>query len=167
MGGSPMRRLAATVLFGLLAAFPGAARAADLGGVWKFDQAAWAAQTDQLMAAMLAALAPQDLAAMKASGIDVEKAYREGLSQPIDGTIEFLPGGKLRVTASGEETVEEGNWEMHGDRLRVEYPNGAQRDALEGGVSGERIVLRPVIPDPSSPDAPVLQAIVITLKRDR
>ena len=125
------------------------------------------AQTDKLMVAMLAALSPQDLAAMKASGIDVEKAYREGLSQPIDGAIEFLPGGKLRVTASGEETVEEGSWEMSGDRLRIEYPNGAQRDALEGGFSGDRIVLRPVITDPSSHDAPVLQAIVVTLKRDR
>jgi len=164
--GSSIRRLATALLVALLTAIPGA-RAANLDGVWKFDQAAWAAQTDKLMAAMLAALAPQDLAAMKASGIDVEKAYREGLSQPIDGAIEFLAGGKLRVTASGEETVEEGSWEMHGDRLRVEYPNGEQRDALEGGLSGDRIVLRPVITDPSSPEAPVLQAIVITLQRDR
>ena len=166
MRASSMCRLVAALLLGLLAALPGA-RAADLDGVWKFDQVAWAAQTDKLMAAMLAALAPQDLAAMKASGIDVEKAYREGLSQPIEGAIEFLPGGKLRVTASGEETVEEGSWEMQGDRLRVEYPNGAQRDALEGGLVGDRIVLKPVITDPSSPDTPVLEAVVVTLMRDR
>ncbi|MFZ1430431.1 MAG: hypothetical protein WAS21_27100 [Geminicoccaceae bacterium] len=161
-----MRRLVAALLLSLLALIP-SARATDIGGVWNFDQAAWAAQTDKLMAAMLAALAPQDLAAMKASGIDVEKAYREGLSEPIDGAIEFLPGGRLRVTAAGEETVEEGTWALHGDQLRVEYPNGEQRDALEGSVAGDRIVLKPVITDPSSPDAPVLDAIVVTLVRGR
>lgn len=164
MHGSSLRRLVAALFLALLTAIP-CAGAAQIEGVWKFDQAAWAAQTDKLMAAMLAALSPQDLATMKASGIDVEKAYREGLSEPINGTIEFLPGGRLRATAAGETTVEEGSWELHGDQLRVEYPNGAQRDALVGSVVGDRIVLKPVITDPSSPDAAILQAIVVTLVR--
>lgn len=161
-------KLVATIVLalGLLTATT-APRAADLDGVWKFDQTAWAAQSEKLLAAMLAALKPEDAAQLKAAGIDPEQAYREGLTQPIDGTIEFLPGGKLRATAAGEETVQEGSWALTGSHLRVQYPNGEQTDALEGEVAGDRIVLKPVINDPGAEDAAILQAVVVTLVRQR
>ena len=159
-------RLALALILSLLMGVP-CARAADLGGIWKFDQAAWAAQSDKLLAAMLAAIPAKDMADMKAAGIDPEKAYREGLSEPIDGTVEFLPDGKLRAQASGETTMEEGTWKLDGDQLHVEYPNGETRDALEGSVAGDRIVLKPVVTDESAAEAQVLAAVVVTLVRQR
>ncbi|MGE3290702.1 MAG: hypothetical protein AB7I59_27625 [Geminicoccaceae bacterium] len=140
-----MRKLAAIVLTLLaLCLSQAAVRAADLSGVWVIDQPAWERQVDRLVAAMMAQMPPDLLAQMKESGTDPTAAMKEGVSSAMTGTVEFLPDGVVRTTTDDDGATEDARWEMDGDQLTIESDDAG---AMVGQVTGDRITLRPVVPE--------------------
>lgn len=136
-------RLLATALTLLILCLPHAgARAADLSGVWEIDQAAWGQQVDRLVEAMLAQMPPEVLARMKESGDDPATTMKEGVSSAMTGTVEFLDGGIVRTTTEDEGATEDARWQLDGDEVRIESEDSG---AMTGQVTGDRIILRPVV----------------------
>jgi hypothetical protein len=140
----PMRKLAAVLTLLALCLPLAAARAADLSGVWVIDQPAWEQQVDRLVAAMLAQMPPDVLAQMKERGADPATTMKEGVSSSMTGTVEFLPNGIVRTTTDDDGATEDARWAMDGDQLKVESSDAG---AMIGKVAGERITLRPVVPE--------------------
>lgn len=157
-------RLALACVAALAFALPGA-RAADLSGVWTVDQTAWAAQAAKLAAAMLAKLKPAELAAMKAAGVDPAAAMHEAMQEPLEATLEFLPGGRLRATTPDDGPNDSGKWALTGDALHVEIAVDGETQALDAGLDGDRIVLKPVITGDGADAAELMADFVITFVR--
>jgi hypothetical protein len=132
---------------------PALPRAADLSGVWVMDQAAWHRQLDGMIAAMLGRMPPPMLAQMKARGMDPASELRKAASRGLEGTIEFLPDGRVRSVTRTEGAREDGSWTLRGDTLRVEVENADGLDALVGPVAGDRITLTPILKDPDPGNA--------------
>src|SRR5688500_5611609 len=120
---------------------PALPRAADLSGVWVMDQAAWHRQLDGMIAAMLGQMPPAMLAQMRAQGMDPAGELRKAASQGLDGTIEFLPDGRVRSVTGAEGAREDGGWTLRGDTLRVGVQDAEGLEALVGPVAGDRITL--------------------------
>ncbi|MFO1074279.1 MAG: hypothetical protein U1E17_16670 [Geminicoccaceae bacterium] len=138
-------RVRPLALLALLLALALPARAADLSGVWVIDQAAWQAQLDRTVAAMLRQMPPEALARLRARGGDPAQALRAAASQGLDGTIEFLPDGHVRTVTPKEGSDERSSWQLDGSKLRVKVADAEGIEALVGQVADDRITLRPIL----------------------
>jgi hypothetical protein len=127
--------------------------AADLSGVWVVDQAAWHRQLDGVIAAMLGRMPPTMLAQMRAQGMDPASELRRAASQGLDGTIEFLPDGRVRSVTDAEGAHEDGSWTLRDDTLRVEVQDAEGLEALVGPVAGAPQTPRPILKDPDPGNA--------------
>lgn len=156
--------LAAAVTLSLILGVP-PAHAADLSGLWVIDQAVWRRQLDFTVAAMLAHLPAEDLARMRARGVDPAAALRRAADEGLVGSIEFLPGGLVRSRTDADGISDDGHWAMEGEQLRVEVGDVAGFTSLAGAVRGDRIMLAPVLDDAASTDEPLRHMVFPLLRR--
>ena len=142
------------------------ARAADLSGLWVIDQAVWRQQLDVTVAALLAHLPAEDLARMRARGVNPDEALRRAAADGLVGTIEFLPSGIVRSVTRTDGVSDDGRWTLDGELLRVEVGDVEGFTKLSGPVRGDRIMLAPVL-DTSAPTDEPLRHMVYPLQRRR
>jgi hypothetical protein len=145
---------------------PSTLRAADLSGLWEIDRPAWDRQLDGIVAGILARMSEVAKAELRAQGADPAQALRAAAAQGVNGTVEFLPGGRVRSVTNAEGTREDDRWRLDGTTLRVEVADAEGLEALVGEVAGDRIVLRPVLADPGHGDG-LLAGIAYPLVRRR
>lgn len=164
----PAACVAALTLAAGVAAPPRSAAAAggDLSGVWILDRDAFRKQMEPLIARMLQAVPAPVLAKMRAQGKDPEETFRRSIGKGLDGTVEFLPDGKVRSTIGQEGEETRGTWSLDGDKLRVVAPDLGEVDGFVGEVAGDRILLRPQR-KPTGPDAGPMADMVFPLMRQR
>jgi len=145
------------------------APAADLTGTWVLDQDAFRQHVAAAVASLLRTLPPDAVARMRADGVDLAKVVTDAAMTEAGTTIEFLPGGELRVVAAdGRERPKlptRGRWSLEGDVLRLDSADATGMRA-EGWVRGDRLELRPVV-DLSDPNSEWAGEIVLPLIRRR
>jgi hypothetical protein len=160
-----MRFLVMALTVAVLTAAPLVARAADLSGIWEVDKAAWNRQLDAMVAGMLRQMPPQMKAQMQAQGMDPAGALRAAASAGVDGTVEFLPDGRVRSATGDEGALEDGRWTLSGETLRVEVPDAEGLEALVGEVAGDRITLKPILANPDPGNAFMAEMIYPLVRR--
>lgn len=156
--------LAVAAALGVYLGVP-SAHATDLSGLWVIDQPVWRRQLDITVAALLAHLPAEDLARMRARGVNPAEALRRAAAEGLAGTIEFLPGGIVRSVSRADGVSDDGHWALDGDVLRVEVGDVEGFTTLAGAVRGDRIMLAPVV-DPTAPaDEPLRRMVYPLLRR--